>query len=238
MFNNHIDSNGFFKIFVRCDCEEFEIQVKKDYTINRLIGIIQEKMKINIGFSTRMYLRLPHKRYMTFINDLNETLKDYRIIPFSIIYFIKEKDRGGGGYGLNIIDISRNNTKIIEIDDKAPSYRVVTPGLGVQAFCGNDCEAKNKIVYCSLGFVRDYDILQHLSEIKCPSCKKVVYPKNFGFIYCKYAVYYEKWENGKKYTGDVSGKAEKEFILFDEYSSGNANFIRIVFDVCDLNEDI
>ena len=236
MFNNHIDSNGFFKIFGDYDGIKFEIQVKKDYTINRLIGIIQEKIKIVL--SKRMPLRLIYKTKVTIINDLNKTLNDYRVIPLSMIHFRSNIIDYGGGYGLNIIDISRNNTKIIEIDDKAPSYRVVTSGLGVQALCGNDCEAKNKIVYCSLGFVRDYDILQHLSEIKCPSCKKVVYPKNFGFIYCKYAVYYEKWENGKKYTGDVSGKAEKEFILFDEYSSGNAKFIKLVFDVCDLDEDI
>ena len=224
------NSYGFFTIKVRLlNGDRIEINVRKDYTIQKLKEIIQDKTNIS---KDRLYLA-----FMKILEDEKKTLEYYGITRSVSILQISEPV-GGGGFGLNTVDVSKNNTRIIELDKNAPFHRIVGEGLSIQAICKNECKVKDHIVYCHIGLVRDYDILQHLSEIKCPSCKKMVYPKNFGFIHCKYAVYYEKWENGKKYAGDVLGKAENEFILFDEYSSGNDNFIRIVFDVCRLNEDI
>ena len=224
------NSYGFFKICVKLlSGERIEINVRKDYTIQKLKEIIQDKTNIS---KDRLYLAFTKP-----LEDEKKTLENYDITrSVSILQTCSES--GGGGFGLNTVDVSKNNTRIIELDKNAPFHRVVGEGLSIQAICENECKVKDHIVYCHIGLVRDYDILQHLSEIKCPSCNNIVYPKNIGFICCKYSIYYEKWKNGKKYTGDVSGKAEKEFILFDEYSSGNANFIRIVFDVCGLNEDI
>ena len=83
----------------------------------------------------------------------------------------------GGGFGLNTVDVSKNNTRIVEFDENAPSYRIVGTGLSVKAKCGNEnCKAYNDIVYCYLGCVRDFDMLNKLSEIKCPSCSNEVYP--------------------------------------------------------------
>ena len=48
---------------------------------------------------------------------------------------------------------------------------------------------------------------------------------------CEYNIYYEKWENNKKQSGNVEGKADDKFKLFDEYSSGNATFSKLVFNV-------
>ena len=217
------NSYGFFTIKVRLlNGDRIEINVRKDYTIQKLKEIIQNK--INIPEKEMIFaFRKP-------LNNEEKTLEYYDITrSVSILQTCSES--GGGGFGLNTVDVSKNNTRIIEFDKNAPFYRVVGEGLSIQAICGNDCEAKDHIVYCQIGFVRDYDILQHLSEIKCPACKKEVYPKNFGFLRCNYEIYYEKWENNKKETGKVSGYAEDEFKVFDEYSSGNANFSKLVFNV-------
>ena len=137
---------------------------------------------------------------------------------------------GPSGFWLNTFDVSKNNTKIIEFDNSAPYYRYVCNGLNIQAICGNDCEAKDKIVYSQIGFVRDYNIFNNLENIKCPACGNEIYPKNFGFLSCKYKIDYTKWENNKKQSGTVEGEAEGEFKIFSEYS-GNANFSKLVFNV-------
>ena len=220
---NSENSDGFFQIYVKLlTGDTIEINVRKNYTIQKLKEIIKNKANIS---KDRLYLAFTKP-----LIDEKKTLENYDITrSVSILQTCSES--GGGGFGLNTVDVSKNNTRIIEFDNNAPFYRIVGKGLSIQAICGNDCEAKDQIVYCLLGCVRDYDILQHLSEIKCPACKKEVYPKNFGFLRCNYEIYYEKWENNKKETGKVSGYAEDEFKVFDEYSSGNANFSKLVFNV-------
>ena len=138
--------------------------------------------------------------------------------------------RGGAGFGLYTIDVEKNNTRIIELDCNAPPHRNIGYGLSVQAICENDCVLKNQIIYTTLGFVTNYNILSHLNDIKCPKCQKTVYPKNFGFFRCKYEIEYDKWENNKKKSGSVEGKTGEEFILFSEYS-GIATFSKLIFDV-------
>lgn len=220
---NSENSDGFFEIYVKLlTGERIAINVRKDYTIQKLKEIIQNKTN-----TSKDRLDLSFKKPL---NDEKKTLEYYGITR-SVSILQTAYESGGGGFGLNTVDVSKNNTRIIEFDNNAPFYRIVGKGLSIQAICGNDCEAKDQIVYCLLGCVRDYDILQHLSEIKCPACKKEVYPKNFGFLRCNYEIYYEKWENNKKETGKVSGYAKDEFKVFDEYSSGNANFSKLVFNV-------
>ena len=144
------------------------------------------------------------------------------------------KFEAGGGFGLNTIDVSKNNTRIVEFDKNAPYYRTVGYGLSIQAICGSDCEAKDKIVYCPIGFVRNYDILQNIGNgnIECPACRNPIYPKNFGFLRCKYKIDFTKWERNKPISNSVEGEADKEFKLFSEYS-GNANFTKLIFTVTD-----
>ena len=143
-----------------------------------------------------------------------------------------DRSRGGGGFGLNTIDVSKNNTRIVEFDNNAPYYRRVGNGLSIQAICGSDCEAKDKIVYCPIGFVRNYDVLQSVGNgnIKCPACKNLIYPKNFGFLRCKYKIDFTKWEGNKPISNSVEGEADEKFKLFSEYS-GNANFTKLIFTV-------
>ena len=214
---NSENSDGFFQIYVKLlTGDTIEINVRKNYTIQKLKEIIKNKTNIS-----KDILYLTFKKPLL---DEKKTLENYGIAKCAVIRCFPNVMGGGWDFRLN-------NTRIIEFDNNAPFYRKVGKGLSIQAICGNDCEAKDQIVYCLLGCVRDYDILQHLSEIKCPACKKEVYPKNFGFLRCNYEIYYEKWENNKKETGTVSGYAEDEFKVFDEYSSGNANFSKLVFNV-------
>ena len=159
----------------------------------------------------------------------DKTLSYYNIKDDDIIISLTSL-KGGGGFGLSTIDVTKNNTRIIEFDENAPFYRMVSDGLSIQSICGNDCQAKDKIVYCHIGFVRNYNILNNLENIKCPACRNEVYPKNFGFLRCKYKIDYTKWENYKKQSGTVEGEAGNEFKIFSEYS-GNANFLKLVFSI-------
>ena len=161
-------------------------------------------------------------------------LKDYN--TFSD-YDIEEDDQimtcdkcEGGGF--DTIDVSKNNTEIVEFDYNAPDYRTVGNGLNVQAICGSDCEAKDKIVYCRIGFVRNYDVIQNVGNgnIKCPACKNLIYPKNFGFLICKYKIDFTKWEGNKPISNSVEGEADEKFKVFSEYS-GNATFSKLIFTV-------
>ena len=140
--------------------------------------------------------------------------------------------RGGAGFGLTTIDVSKNNARIVEFDNNAPYYRRVGNGLSIQAICGSDCEAKDKIVYWYIGFVRNYDILQNIGNgnIECPACRNPIYPKNFGFLRCKYKIDFTKWEGNKPISNSVEGEADEKFKLFSE-CSGNANFTKLIFTV-------
>ena len=227
MNNNDSDSNGFFNIYFkrRTTIEKLAITVKKDYTIKRVKEIIQNITDKDPNSYT-LVCRRP-------LEIESRTLEEYNIKEGCILVEIARLEGGGmGGIGLNTVDVSKNNTRIVEFDKNAPDYRIVSAGLSVQAKCGNElCKAYNDIVYCYLGFVRDFNLINELSKILCPSCRNEVYPKNFGFLKCEYRIYYEKWENNKKKIGEVKGKAENKFKLFDEYSSGNANFSKLIFNV-------
>ena len=163
----------------------------------------------------------------------DKTFSDYDIEEGCEIT-ICDRARGGGGFGLNTIDVSKNNTRIVEFDNNAPYYRTVGYGLSIQAICGSDCKAKDKIVYCPIGFVRNYDVLQNCGNgnIKCPACNNIIYPKNFGFLRCKYKIDFTKWEGNKPISNSVEGEADEKFKLFSEYS-GNANFTKLIFTVTD-----
>ena len=161
----------------------------------------------------------------------DKTFSDYDIEEDDVI-ISSANNVGGGGFGLNTIDVSKNNTRIVEFDENAPYYRRVGNGLSIQAICGSDCEAKDKIVYCRIGFVRNYDVIQNCGNgnIKCPACKNLIYPKNFGFLRCKYKIDFTKWEGNKPISNSVEGEADEKFKLFSEYS-GNANFTKLIFTV-------
>ena len=124
-----------------------------------------------------------------FLED-DKTFSDYDIEEGCEIIFIARFEAGG----FDTIDVSKNNTEIVEFDYNAPDYRTVGNGLSIQAICGSDCEAKDKIVYCRIGFVRNYDVIQNCGNgnIKCPACKNLIYPKNFGFLRCKYKIDFTK----------------------------------------------
>lgn len=194
-----------------------EVEVDENMTI--------EKAKKMIGQANKQW------RYDGEVLKDDKTFSDYDIEEGCYIT-TNDRSMGGGGFGLNTIDVSKNNTRIVEFDNNAPYYRTVGNGLSIQAICGSDCEAKDKIVYCPIGFVRNYDVLQNVGNgnIKCPACKNLIYPKNFGFLRCKYKIDFTKWEGNKPISNSVEGEADEKFKLFSEYS-GNANFTKLIFTV-------
>ena len=195
-------------------------------------GIIEREISVNpemtIGDAKKSYGYVDRIWIFDgwcFLED-DETFSYYDIKDSNNIISIQIHEAGGGGFGLSTIDIEKNNIRTIERDDNAPSYRMVDRGLSVQAICENECSLKNKLIYTTLGYVTNYNILSHLNDIKCPKCRKTVYPKNFGFLHCNYEIEYDKWENNKKISGSIEGKSENEFILFSEYS-GIATFSKL-----------
>ena len=203
-----IDSKGRAKTF----------EVDKNMTI--------EKAKEMIGQADKDWI------YDGTTLEDDETFSDYHIEEDDVIMTINLFEAGGAGFGLNTIDVSKNNTRIVEFDKNAPYYRYVRYGLSIQAICGSDCEAKDEIVYCPIGFVRNFDVLQNIGNgnIICPACKNLIYPKNFGFLRCKYKIDFTKWEGNKPISNSVEGEADEKFKLFSEYS-GNANFTKLIFTV-------
>ena len=81
------------------------------------------------------------KTFSDYFSDLIGRFKDR--IRYFIIRLMPET-RGGAGFGLCTIDVEKNNTRIIELDYKAPPYRSIGYGLSVQAICENDIFSKIK----------------------------------------------------------------------------------------------
>ena len=166
------------------------IIVKDNMTIKEVKEIYYKKVGSRVN---NLWL------FEAFVLKDEQTLKNYEIEDLDSIE--AQPSSRGGGVVFNIIDVSKNNTKVLDFDPDAPSYRTVSSGLNIQGECSNErCEAYNKIVYCMIGFVGDYNILTNLDEgnIKCPVCHNEIYPKNYGFLRCKYKIDFTKWEIIKK----------------------------------------
>ena len=165
-------------------------------------------------------------------------LDDYKCIYY---YNIKKGDYldsfgsllGGGGMGLQTVDVSKNILKDIGFSESNKFYRRVNFGLSIQSTCKNkSCIAYDDTIYIQLGFVRYWNLLNNLEKVVCPACNKRVMPSNFGFFNCRYEIEYEKNEDGDFKSGTVTGTSgEKEYKIFDQYSSGNASFNKLIFNI-------
>ena len=78
----------------------------------------------------------------------DKTFSDNGIKDGYILVLLPEF-RGGAGFGLCTIEVEKNNTRIIELDDNAPPYRRIVYGLSVQAICENDYVLKLKYIITS-----------------------------------------------------------------------------------------
>ena len=78
--------------------------------------------------------------YQILYND--KTFSDYGIEDGDTVFSLHFYD--GGGFGLCTIDVEKNNTRIIEHDHNAPTYRTIGDGLSVQAICEKDIFSKIK----------------------------------------------------------------------------------------------
>ena len=208
------------RIFIRSsDFNDF-VDLNPFLTVKEAKKRLQDKFKIN------------EEQYIWQFNGRNlddyKTLSDNGVRNNSVI-FISHKGPVGGGCSINVVDVSKNQTRILEFDPNAPFYRRVTNGLNIYAICSNSsCNAYNKGIYCPIGFVYYYNILKNLEEIKCPACNEEVYPKNFGFLNCNYKIEYIAFKGNSKLEGKVEGEAGEKFKIFDE-DSGNANFTKLIF---------
>ena len=167
----------------------------------------------------------------------DKLISDYELEDGDCIYSNDRAQGGGGVFGLETIDVSKNNTKNIGFASSGKSYRLVEWGLSIQSKCkNNNCKAYEDTIYVQIGFVTNWDLLKNLKEVVCPACKKRVKPLNFGFYNCKYEIEYEKDENDEFKEGKVNGvSGAKDYIVFNEYSSGKATFTKLIFNITSNN---
>ena len=198
--------------------------------LNPFLTVKEAKKKIvdKFGFVQDEYRLIYNAKNLN--DDL--TLNDSGLTNNSFVFLIpKNNGPKGGGCGINVVDLSKNQTRILNFAPNAPFYRRVTNGLNIYAICSNSsCNAYNKGIYCPIGFVYYYNILKNLEEIKCPACNEEVYPKNFGFLNCNYKIEYIAFKDNSKLEGKVEGEAGEKFKIFDE-DSGNANFTKLIFTI-------
>ena len=139
---------------------------------------------------------------------------------------------GGGFFGIETIDISKNKTKNIGFSSWGPYYRSVWYGLNIQSKCKNKVVLHMKILFMlrlGLSKIGIYYVI--VKKLYVRNVRKVV-PLNFGFFNCKYEIEYEKIEDDGYKSGRVNGASGKrEFIVFDQYSSGKASFTQLIFNI-------
>jgi len=167
------------------------------------------------------------------ILENEKTFEDYGIEEDDNIIICDRFDGGGGFFGVNTIDVSKNKTKNLGFDYSAPNYRLVSYGLNIQSKCKNkNCKAFEDVIYIQFHFVTNWNLLENIDKVRCPECNARVKPINFGFFNCKYEIEYEKDEDDEIKSGKISGKSgENDFIIFDDYSSGTAIFMKLIFNI-------
>ena len=151
----------------------------------------------------------------------------------SVVYLIRKHGLHYSG-GIITVDVSKNITKEVEGAKTGPSYRTGCDGLCIRATCKNEnCIAYNETVYAKIGYVQNWNLFEHLEDsVLCPSCKEMVSPENYYFMDCYYRIDYIKNEDGKMTKGSVRGDAGSDkYKKFDEEESGQALFVKLVFDV-------
>lgn len=163
---------------------------------------------------------------------------DYEIDEYDAIIANPVMHQGGGGcFGVETIDVSKNKTKNIGFSNTGKLYRLVNYGLSIQSKCKNEiCIAYQDTIYVNIGFVTNWNLLDNLKKIICPACQKRVVPLNFGFFNCKYEIEYEKIEEDDYKDGKINGfSGKEEYIIFDEYSSGKSTFTKMIFNITKNN---
>ena len=200
------------------------------------------KIKVNknetIGEAKRKYNISGQWKFGSAVLNDDKTFEHYYIEDDDNITY-NNTSQGGGFFGVETIDISKNyGTNNIDSSSSAPFYRLIESGLNIQSICktnNKNCIANEKTIYIPIGFVKNWNLLDHLNQVKCPECKEIVKPLNFGFLNCKYEIEYEKLENDEYNDGKVKGRTDwDEFIIFDQYYSGKAFFKKLIFNITNL----
>ena len=199
-------------------------KVKELININETDTILEVKRKIG-------------ESYSFFLTYRGIALKDDKTIGY---YGIEDDDNlfaktfVSGGGGVNTVDITKNITNECEPAKSGPTYREGCNGLNIQAKCKNkNCNAYNDTIYVKIGYVQDWNLNAHLKDqVLCPSCGRMVKPKNYFFFECKYRIDYIKEVDDEYDTGYIEGSASgRLYKYFDEKESGNATFVELKFNV-------
>lgn len=140
------------------------------------------------------------------IIDDYSTFDDCYIKDGDDIHIIRRLRGGGGGFGLEFIDIGASKPSTLPFSNSAPKWRLVKKGLNIFGICvNNTCKAyKKEVIYngkdlYSEGIIeKRFDMIENMDKIICPLCEKIITPKTCGFYLCEYQCIGDKIENGEK----------------------------------------
>jgi len=159
------------------------------------------------------------------------TLGDYNIQKESTLHLVLRL-RGGGGPGMNFVDITQESKAITQKwSNTAPDWRVASPGLCLEGKCTNkDCRAYNSWVVINRN-MGTYDMARDQHTNKCPMCSKYVETKKCAFNNCCYAytgvMLQTNGEPPKKVTMQDMIDVGDHYKLFDPKETGEATWLSL-----------
>ena len=170
---------GMYIIFISgiggiTKCCRFPKESFNETTISELKFEVLKIMKIDIDNQRLMY---NCQELYTERNDREMTFGDYGIANESTINLIIRLAGGGGPAFLpfRFADVSRDNFKVLELDNSAPDWRIIDQGVNFVRTCKNkSCKAKNDFVYARRGLYEESGgtcmLNYEITQLECPMC--------------------------------------------------------------------
>ena len=147
----------------------------------------------------------------------------------------QELHYSGGGFGIDMADISNEEGLVKRNFGKAQKWNYITRGLNVTGKCeNNSCEAYGKEVDCQIG-LGVFDLVGDCDRVKCPMCQREIEPLTCTFCKCQYKI-----EGKKKIKGETTQvntpwkKVEKDYEYYDPNKSGIVKWLKLIIETKSL----
>ena len=140
-----------------------------------------------------------------------------------------------GGKFIKFANVEKNKIKELKFSKSAPSWRAAEEGLNIFGICDNNkCKAfKKEVVYIPQMEEHKFDIIENITNIICPECKRIISPKTCGFWKCEYQFKGKKIEKGLLREFDSKPKETKDnkFEYFDPSNNGIVRWTELIIYV-------
>ena len=212
-----------FKIIIKeKDSSIFSLEVSKSMTVEQLKDMIQREK----GYNKNSY-ELAFKKPLT---DLSKTLEYYgiiRTVTVSMTDFMK--GGGGGGFGVEMADVSNEEGLVKRNYGKAEPWNFITTGLNLTGNCENiNCKAYGKEVDCKIG-LGTFDLVGDCDQAKCPMCNEEITLTTCTFCKCEYKLEgKKKTKSGTVLVDTPWKKVEKDYEYYDPHQSGIVTWLKLI----------